>query len=45
MVGPGSLDRVNSVVVGEAPDYHPGLEALWRTTDRSLDDIRFKAFY
>ena len=42
MTGPGSLDKIAVREIIMAPDFHPGLEALWNEHDRTLDDIRFE---
>ena len=40
MTGPGSLDCVKMRGIERAPDYHPGLEALWKKEDQTLDNVR-----
>ncbi len=40
MTGMGSLDFPVEQRIEKAPEFHPGLERLWRTEDKTVDDIR-----
>ena len=40
MTGMGSLDDPVEQRIEKAPEFHPGLERLWHTEDKTVDDIR-----
>ena len=44
MTGPGSLNRVMMREVEQAPEFHPGLEALWNNQDDAMLDVRLVFF-
>ena len=45
MTGAGSIDEVVLRKIEQPPDYHPGLEVLWNSEDKTADDLRYKLFH
>lgn len=40
MTGFGSLDNPVEQRIEKAPEFHPGLERLWRSEDKTVHEIR-----